>query len=579
MFKTIGRIMAIAGGQKKYIWMGIVFNFLKTLSMSLMLLAVYIVVEHLDALTAGVIWRALGVLIVSVAGRFLFQWLCDISMSAKGFDMFRDYRLRIGERLKSAPMGYFSEQRLGTIQTTLTSTVVELEQYSMLYITDMTGGLSMAVIITVMLAFYSPWMALWSLLAILCGMLVLGRLQNAAQEHTARVQQAQENLVTQSLEYIRGIAVLRAFAQTEGSEGAVYEAFCRRQQAALDQEKASLPLLRLYSLVFKIASCGLLFLATMLYLQGRISLSYCFMFLVAAFIIFSELETMGDGAFLSRKIATELDRLETVTSIPTLDRTDKALRPERFDIELRDVSFAYGGGTDARTVIDHVSLKIPQGSTCAIVGPSGSGKTTLCSLIARFWDVQQGSVLIGGVNVKDCTTDSLLSHISMVFQNVYLFHDTIENNIRFGNPGATHDQIVEAAKRAQCHEFISALPQGYDTVVGEGGSTLSGGEKQRISIARAILKDAPIVILDEATSSVDPENEQALLAAIRELTQGKTLISIAHRLTTVRGVDQIIVIDRGRIAQRGTHAELIAREGIYRRFWQQRSEAVGWKLA
>ncbi|MDO4355184.1 MAG: ABC transporter ATP-binding protein [Clostridia bacterium] len=577
MFKTIGRIMAIAGDQKKSIWAGIVFNFLKTLSMSLMLWAVFIVVERLDALTADVIWRAVGVLLVSVAGRFLFQWLCDISMSAKGFDMFRDYRLRIGEKLKSAPMGYFSEQKLGAIQTTLTSTVVELEQYSMLYITDMTGGLSMAIIITAMLAVYSPWMALWSLLALACGMAVLRRLQRAAQEHTVRVQEAQEHMVAQSLEYIRGIAVLRAFSQTRGSQGAVYDAFRRRQRAALDQERASLPLLRLYGLVFKIASCGLLFLATTLYLRGRIPLGYCFMFLVASFIIFSELELMGDGAFLAKKIATELDRLETVTRIPTLDRTTRALNPKRFDIELRDVSFSYG--SDAHRVIDHVSLRIPQGTSCAIVGPSGSGKTTLCSLIARFWDVQQGSVLLGGQDVKEYTADSLLSHVSMVFQNVYLFHDTIENNIRFGNPAATREQIEEAARKAQCHEFIMAMPEGYDTVIGEGGSTLSGGEKQRISIARAILKDAPIVILDEATSSVDPENEHALLSAIQALTRGKTLISIAHRLTTVRDADQILVIDRGRIVQRGTHAELIAQQGIYRRFWRQRAEAVGWKLA
>ena len=229
-------------------------------------------------------------------------------------------------------------------------------------------------------------------------------------------------------------------------------------------------------------------------------------------------------------------------------------------------------------MIHDISLEIPEHTTCAIVGPSGSGKTTLCNLIARFWDVQEGTVRIGGKNVRDYTADSVLEYISMVFQNVYLFHDSVENNIRFGRPEATHEQVVEAAKRACCHDFILSLPEGYDTIIGEGGSTLSGGEKQRISIARAILKDAPIIILDEATSSVDPENEQALLYAIQELTKDKTLISIAHRLSTVRNADQIIVIDQGRVVQQGKHNELLQKDGIYRKFLSLRTRASGWRL-
>ena len=497
-------------------------------------------------------------------------------MSAKGFDIFRDYRLAIGEKMKSAPMGYFSDQRLGTIQTTLTSTVVELEQYSMLFITDITGGVSMSVIIIVMMLFFSPWFSLLSLGGLLVGLYVLGMVQKAAAEHTPKVQEAQEELVTQSLEYIRGIAVLRSFSQTVGQDGAVYQSFRRRQKAALDQEKAALPALRLYILVFKLTGCALMFLSTFLYLQGAISLTYCFLFLVASFILYSEMEVMGDGSFLDKKIATELDRLEAVTNIPSLDRTDKALAPGRFDIELKEVSFSYGGG---RKVIDHVSLKIPQGTTCAVVGPSGSGKTTLCSLIARFWDVQEGSVCVGGMDVKDCTADSLLKNLSMVFQNVYLFHDSIENNIKFGKPDATHEEVVAVAKAARCHDFIAALPKGYDTVIGEGGATLSGGERQRLSIARAMLKDAPIVILDEATANVDPENEVDLQEAIEALTGGKTIIMIAHRLKTVRRANQILVLEHGRITQRGTHEQLMQEPGIYADFIRTRQKAVNWKIS
>lgn len=283
---------------------------------------------------------------------------------------------------------------------------------------------------------------------------------------------------------------------------------------------------------------------------------------------------MGNSAFLSKKINTELDRLEEVTNIPKMDTITDKLNPANYEISLKDVSFGYG----SRKIIENISLNIPEHTTCAIVGPSGSGKTTLCSLIARFWDVQEGSVCIGGQNVKNYTADSVLDCISMVFQKVYLFHDTIENNIKFGNPKATLDEVMEAAKRACCHDFIMALPDGYQTVIGESGSTLSGGEKQRISIARAILKDAPIIILDEATSSVDPENEQALLSAIEELTKNKTLISIAHRLSTVQKADQIIVIDNGQIRQKGTHKQLSQEDGIYRNFLKLRVEATGWQL-
>ncbi len=573
MLNMILRLLKIAGKNKPGILLGVVFNILKTFSMVFMIYGIYIILEHLDQLNMKRIGESLAIIIGSVLGRFFFQWLMDIFMSAKGFDMFRDYRLNVGEQLKRAPMGYFSEQRLGSIQTVLTSTVIELEQYSMLAITDLTGGVFMALIMSICFLFYSPLFSLLTLCGLAAGMWVLHIIQIKGTLHTPLVQAAQENLTTQALEYIRGISVMRAFS-VENKGTAIYRAFEQKRNADLEQEHAVAGLLKWYSAVYKITGAFLMALSAYLYISDKISLSYSLMFIVCAFIVYAEMEQMGDGAFLAKKISTELDRLENVTSIPAMDISDKELKLKKYDIEFKNVSFGY----DNQEIIHNISFQVKQGTTCAIVGPSGSGKTTLCNLIARFWDINAGEIRIGGEKIREYTADSLLRYISMVFQNVYLFNDTIENNILFGDPDATPMQMIEAAKKARCHEFIMNLPEGYQTLVGEGGSTLSGGEKQRISIARAILKNAPIIILDEATSSVDPENEHELIGALRELTKGKTLISIAHRLTTVQEADQILVLENGCISQQGNHRELITCEGIYKRFWEQRQRAVGWKL-
>ena len=291
-----------------------------------------------------------------------------------------------------------------------------------------------------------------------------------------------------------------------------------------------------------------------------------------SFMIFGSVEAMNNAAHVLEVIDATLDKLDGIEHADMIDKDGKAISLQNADIAFRDVTFSY----DTVPVLRNISFSIPQGSTTAIIGPSGSGKTTICNLIARFYDVDSGEVTVGGENVRNMTCDSLLHNISMVFQKVYLFHDTVENNIRFGNPNATQEEIIEAAKKAQCHDFITALPDGYETVIGEGGSTMSGGEKQRISIARAILKNANIVILDEATASIDPENEHLIQQAISELTIGKTVIVIAHRLATIEHADQILVIDKGQVVQKGTHRQLIQQDGLYRRFITIREQAEGW---
>ena len=580
MFALVKRVLDLAASfspaARRSLIVGMVCNVLKAFFMAGMLGAVFWALENRDRLDGVVALQCLGILLVSVAGQYVFQYLVDIKMDAQGFDIFRDLRLRVGDRLKGAPMGYFSEQRLSAITTTLTTTVHQLEEFMTICLTGLSGGVAMAVIMSAFFLFVAWPVAAITFAGIAVGLYVLNVLRRRATSVTREVTAAQEAMSDKVIEYARGMAVLRTFSTPDEALAAAKASFEQKRQADYRQEAAAQGVLKLYALVFNVASCAVLFAACALYLNGALPLSWALTLLVAAFMIYGELIHANDAAFLTKKIEGELDRVDEVCAIPKQDTTDAPLEPHGFDVELDGVSFAYDAD---RRVIDDVSLCIPEGTTCAIVGPSGSGKTTLVNLIARFWDVDAGAVRVGGADVREGTAESLLANVSMVFQNVYLFNDTVENNIKFGVPDATHEQVVQAAKRARCHEFISALPQGYDTVLEEGGASLSGGERQRVSIARAIMKDAPIVILDEATSSVDPENEHELIAAIAELTRGKTLVSIAHRLNTVADADQIIVVDEGRIVQRGTHEELMRDAGIYRDFVSLRREAAGWRLA
>mgnify|MGYP001020244039 FL=1 len=579
MYALTRRVLDLAGSfsvaARRSLIVGMVCNVLKALFMAPTIVAVFWALEHRDALGPDVIWQCLALLLVSVAGQYAMQYAIDITMDARGFDIFRDLRLRVGDRLKGAAMGYFSEQRLGAITTTLTTTLHQLEEFMTICLTGLSGGLATAAIMGIGFLLMAPSVAAITFMGIVAGLFVLRVLLSRSGAVTKRVLKAQEAMSDAVMEYARGMAVLRSFGTPADALAAAERSFEEKRAADYAQEAAAQGLLKLYALVFNLASCGVLFAACALCLTGALSLPWALTLLVASFMIYGELIAANNGAFLSKKIGNELDRVDEVCDIPKQDSTDEPLAMAGYDVEFDHVSFGYG---DGREVIRDVSLRIPEGSSCAIVGPSGSGKTTLVNLIARFWDVDAGRISIGGADVRGGTAESLLARISMVFQDIYLFNDTIESNIRFGVPEATHEQVVAAAEAARCHGFISALPQGYDTVLEEGGASLSGGERQRISIARAILKDAPIVILDEATSSVDPENEHDLIAALSRLTAGKTVISIAHRLNTVATADQILVLDAGCIVQRGRHGQLMEEEGLYRSFIELRRAAAGWTI-
>lgn len=572
MLKTIKRILDLCGSYKSRLIAGIVCSLIYSVCTACSIFAILNILLNIRELTNDHIRNSIWILLVSIVGKCIMKYLISIYMSANGYNVFCEKRMEIGDRMKRAPMGFFSEQNLGMINTALSSATTELENFSMVAVENMVGGIIQAVCVMIVLLFFNWKVALLSLIGLLLSSVTLKLIKIRTTKQAPRREASREIMVTKVLEYIRGISVIRSFGRQPDDE--IHQVLEETKNANITMEKQVMSVVNLYKGILEVFSGLIIGYSAWLMLIGQLTFPIGVMFLVSSFMIYGQMETMGNGAFLLRVLDSSLNRMEKVMNIPVMDEGAKKIEPANCDIEFKNVSFGY----DSRPIIKKVSLKIPQGTSTAIVGYSGSGKTTLCNLITRFWDVDSGEVLFGGHNVKEYACDDLLSNISMVFQNVYLFHDTIANNIKFGKPDATREEVKIAAKKACCYDFIMKLPDGFDTIIGEGGSTLSGGERQRISIARAILKDAPVIILDEATSSVDPENEHELLKAIEELTKGKTLISIAHRMTTVRKADQIIVLSDGEIVQQGTHKELIAQEGVYKNFLTIRTQSVGWQI-
>ena len=531
-------------------------------------------------------------------GKVLFSCLSTTISHTATYYTLRDLRENITAKLARVPMGTILDTPSGQYKTTIVDRVEGMESTFAHLLPEMTANVLVPLVIVVYL-FVMDWrMALLSLVTLVVGLAVMSAgMKNYPVKWEGAVK-AGKQMANAIVEYIGGIEVVKAFSQSAGSykkysdavnyNANYYVDWMHENQKTMSAYNAILP-----SVLICVLPCGFAF-----WLSGSLELSTFLSIvifslgligpIIAAFTFTDDLAVLGTNveeisqllnagnmASLLQMLAASMDTANSIDDTPVMDEKGADITPKSSEIVFNKVDFSYAD----RKILDQVSFTITEKTTTAIVGPSGAGKTTMCNLIARFWDVNAGKITIGGTDVRDFKLDSLMKNISMVFQSVYLFADTIENNIKFGCPDATHEQVVEAAKKACCHNFISALPDGYDTVIGEGGGTLSGGEKQRISIARAMLKDAPIIILDEATSSVDPENEDELQRAIEALTHDKTIIMIAHRLKTVRNADQILVLDNAHIVQRGTHAELIQQKGLYADFVSARQEAIGWKLA
>lgn len=579
MFKTIKRIIDWCGELRGKLYVGFLFSFLSHWFAAMPVMAAAYTVGMLIEEKAGKgsfdsrwIWLSLVSLVGLVLLRFLFDYLRARFQETISYELIARDRLAVGDALKRVSLGYFQQVNTGSILSSMTTGLGTLENMGIRMVDNFVGGyLNFLVIFLFLLAFH-PMVSLIALLAALCSFLFLLVISHYSTENAPVEAKANRDLTGAALEYARGLSVVKSFGQSGASMDALKKAVQDSKKIHLKIEWGYVPANCLHLLALKCGSAALALAAAYLCMSGQMDFRIMLVFVFFSFGIFASLEPISDSAHVLAVIEDALDQLEALKERNFIDSEGKDLPLSHYDIAFQHVHFGY----DERPILKDVSFTIPEKTSTAIVGPSGSGKTTICSLIARFYDANQGTVMVGGHDVRELTCDSLLSNISMVFQNVYLFHDTIRANICFGRPGATEEEMIEAAKKARCHDFIMALPKGYDTMIGEGGGTLSGGEKQRISIARAILKDAPIIILDEATASIDPENEHLIQGALSELTRGKTIITIAHRLATIEQADQILVLDEGRIVQQGTHRELAGQPGKYRQFVSIRQKAEGW---
>ena len=578
MFEILAKFFKFSGKENENKFkLSIVIGLVEALASAMKIPAImYVLIGLMSKEAMGkYIIGSIAIMGIAVTVDIICKRFSTVLQTEGGYNASAFTRIKIAEHLRYLPMGYFNSNSIGEISSVTTNTMEVLGDIAARVVMLTTQGILETTMIVLMIFIFDWRIGLISAAGVFIFFVINSIMQKAGKSDSEKKVQCDTELISQIMEYIQGISEVKSYNLLGKQAKRLNDANEACAKINTKMELLFVPYHFLQGAVTKITGAIIVIGSASFYINGTMSAVYAIGMTISAFMLYSSLECAGNYSSLLHVVSVCVDKANAILELDTMDIDGKEIKPQNCNIKLDHISFSY----DKRKIIDDVSLSIPEKTTTAIVGPSGGGKSTLCNLIARFWDVDEGKVTLGGVNVKDYSMNSLMNNFSFVFQTVYLFADTIENNIKFGRQDATHEEVVAAAKKACCHEFISQLPNGYDTVIGEGGSSLSGGQKQRISIARAIMKDAPVVILDEATANVDPENEKDLMGAIEALTKEKTIIMIAHRLKTVRHADQIVVVDKGRIVQKGTHEQLMTQDGIYKRFVDAREQAVSWKLA
>ena len=566
MLKILHRIVCMTGKYRSRIRASYITSFIKGIMMKAPLIFSFMAISlFMKGQMQEKICLYLGIgLVLCIAVEAVFEHITNVLQSATGYEVFADMRMRLGNHLRKLPMGYFTEGNMGKISTVLCTDMVFIEECCMTVLSELVTFMISQGLMTLMMFVMDIRLGIAALAVVLAFVIVGNCMMKTTLAHSRTKQEGSESLTEEVLDFAEGIGIIKSFnmlGEKSKSLSAEFEKSCRE---SIDFEKSYGPWARALYLTYGIGTSFMLAVAGLLYAKGEMSPDYMVGMILFLFDLFISIESYYGQITRLTVTAASLDRIEEVFQAEELhDSADIALsknagKNDSF-VEYNNVSFGYTG----KNVLNHISFTMKKGEMTALVGPSGSGKSTIASLLARFWDIKEGTIKVDGKDIKNISLGSLMDKISMVFQRVYLFKDTIYNNIIIGRPDATREEVIEATKKARCYDFIMSFPKGFDTVIGEGGASLSGGEKQRLSIARCILKDSPIVILDEATASVDADNECAIQEAISELCKNKTLLVIAHRLKTIKDADQILVVSNGKIIERGNHKKLMKKDGVY----------------
>ncbi len=576
MIEALMKIWVFAKSEQKQIKKSIIFEFIFSIFYMFQIISIYLVINiiiNLDFNYSKVILISL-LLISSILGRTIMNYFAQLNQTHAGYYMTANKRIFIGDKLKRIPLGYFNDKSLSQITAVATTVLDNVENSAPMVLVTILSGFINSVVLVLSVFILDYRIAIIILIGFVLYLFVAASMEKKSVSLADKRHDSDTRLVEAFLEHVNGMSVIKSFNITGVGDKKIINEIEINRKSCLDMEKLFTPYNIVQKIIINIFSVLIMIISIKFYLNGSFNLSLSIMSIILSFIVFSQIESVGSKMALLRLVSSSIDRANELDVIDELDEDGEDLAPIKHDISFENVFFSY----NKKLILKDISVKFYDKTTTAIVGLSGSGKTTLCNLIARFWDVDKGIIKIGECNIKSYTLKSLMNQMSIVFQDVFLFADTIENNIKFAKPTASHVEVVEAAKKACCDQFINKLPNSYSTFIGEGGSTLSGGEKQRISIARAILKDAPIVILDEATSNIDSENELLLQSAIDELTQNKTIVMIAHKLNTIKNADNIIVIDDGKIVQQGPHKKLMKEKGLYSNLVNIKEESQNWLI-